>query len=998
MLRTILLGWFGLLTIASLSAQISNDNCSTAIILTNLDSWCSDSAAYTTVGATDANINRPRCFPQEAQRDIWFAFDARATDVSIAVTGETRLGRGGSLRTPQVAIFRGTCGALEEVQCISDNNGRNVVQIIVSGLAIGERYYFLVSARGGNAGSFQLCINNFNATSLPSSDCATGVVLCDKSPFTVSYVDNFGTVRDPINDVFCVDALNRRNPVVEEQSTWFKWTCREAGSLTFTITPINPDDDIDWALYELPSGIDNCGNKRLLRYNISGEIVGAPRNEWERCTGATGTRETDTDEGENCGCDRTDNNFSRSIDMVVGRSYTLVIINYSQTGFGYTLQFGGTGTFVGPEANFTTDLTQACVGKPITFTDASSFAGGIIDYQWSFGPTARTQSANTQGPHPVIFDRPGIKPVVLRVTSTDNCVVSKVVNVEVVCCDDHFTTGSNIRDVACPLEPSGSIDVQVQNPYGPYVFSWADGPASEDRTNLAAGPYAVTITDQATCETSLAFEVRSPDPFALAAAIQMPTCNGGLDGGINLSVNGATAPYTYSWQRGPFANDNTRQNIGVGNYAVQVRDANNCTFDTTIVVNELELILDPAVDAITPPSCNGFTDGTIEVRIGNGRGPYQFDWGDGRGFQGVNSLTQVAAGSYQVSVRDANLCLGSFTFNVEDFPSIGAEFDVRNVSCFGGPDGSILASGRGGTGTYTYQWENGAQEALRIELPVGNYTVTITDGNGCPFDTLLTITQPPELIIDDVAVLDNICFGYEEGRIVLLGAGGTPPYTYAIDAGTFQTGNTFADLPAGEYVIAVMDIQGCTASLQVEVQEPPQLLVDAGRDTSINLGYQLDLRAVPSEVPVTYQWTPSDRLSCTTCATPIANPAVSTTYTIQVTNPDGCIAEDDIRITVVKNRPIYIPNAFSPNADGANDFFTAYGGPAALVIKRALIFDRWGELVYSANNVALNDESLGWDGTYKGRPLNSGVFAYFFEIEFIDGQVFLFEGDVTLVR
>jgi len=980
------------------SAQGGYDECINATPIPSVMDYCSQAQAFSNEGATNSEREAPDCFPDESQRDVWFSFVAEATDVNIRVIGATRLGAGGTLRSPQLGIYRGNCDDLTLLQCISDNSNNNVVQTFENELVIGDTYYIRVSARGQNTGTFQLCVNNFNATPEPSSDCATGVVLCDKSPFTVDIVRDFGNVRDPIPDVFCAGFF----PVEEEQSTWFKWICDEAGSLEFTITPLNPDDDIDWALYELPGGIDDCSEKRLLRYNISGEVVGAPRDQWEGCTGATGIREGDDDEAEDCGCDPGDDNFSRSIDMVPGRAYTLVIINYSQSGFGYSLSFGGDGTFEGPEANFATDLNgaTACVGQPVTFTDASSFAGGLTDWEWNFGPTARTTETTGEGPHDITFDRPGMKPVLLRVTSVDGCVVSRVGTVEVVCCTDHFTADGAVSDLRCPSQPEGAIDLDVNSNYPIASYEWSDGSTTEDLNGLPEGDYEVRVIDEATCDSTFQFTIDAPEEFSLEAAIDMPTCNGGTDGAVTLQSAGATAPYRYSFGGGPLTQQSTFSNLAIGDYTVSIIDGNDCTFDTTLTVRELELQLDPAIDPVSSPLCNGESSGAINVIINNGQGPFQYDFNDGRGFQDDRVLENIPQGVYQVSVRDQNLCEGNFSFEVNDFAPVSANADRNDVSCFGLDDGSIVMAGTGGTGTYSYNWANGSTRPDRFNLPPGMYPVRVTDGNNCQFDTTLQITEPPELLISDINVINALCFGDENGQLQLLGDGGNPPYRYTINDSSFQDENLFLGLSAGTYSVRIEDAEGCTISEEVTIDQPAQLTVDAGPDQIIRLGEEADLRAVANFLPVIYQWNPTDLLTCSDCSSPIAFPVNTTTFNISIEDPTGCTATDEVVVSVAKLRDLYIPNAFSPNGDGDNDYFTIYAGPDVESIELLRIFDRWGNLVYQGQDIPPGSEGevLGWDGIYQGRELDSAVFTYVAEIRFIDQVTEVYKGDITLMR
>jgi hypothetical protein len=384
--------------------------------------------------------------------------------------------------------------------------------------------------------------------------------------------------------------------------------------------------------------------------------------------------------------------------------------------------------------------------------------------------------------------------------------------------------------------------------------------------------------------------------------------------------------------------------------------------------------------------------------LGNGKGPYQYDWNDGQGFRGANSLSNIRAGTYRVSVRDQNLCKGEFNFSVADFPRLGLTVDKNDPNCFGAKDGSVDIMGSGGNGDYTYLWDNGSIAPFRSDVPAGPYRVTLTDSKGCTRDTVVTLVDPPILSIGDIQASNVICYGQETGVISLLGAGGRPPYKYGINGSSFQSDNKFIGLRAARYTIAVEDAGGCTASQDVTITQPFPLMVDAGLDQSINLGQKITLAATSSNTSVKYQWSPADLVNCSTCQTTLAGPLRTVRFKIEVTDPVGCKATDELLVTVIKNRPIYPPNAFTPNQDGKNDFFTLYGGPSARKIRRLQIFDRWGEQMFEAKDLPLGQESLGWNGIYRDQLMPGGVYVYVAEIEFIDDEVLLFKGDVTLVR
>lgn len=980
-------------------AQPANDECIDAIVIPDVNAWCSAVAEFNNYDATISPEPSPGCFPNnQDNNDVWFAFTAIATTVNVTVIGMVPNTPGGNQQNPQFAVYSGPCDNLVELGCASDAFNVDQASLFAGPLNIGETYYIRVSARFGFTGTFQLCINNFNEVPNASGDCEPGVILCDKSPFTVGFLNGVGNDPNEISNVSCNSATCQ---ITESGSTWYKWTCDDSGTLEFTITPLNPTDDIDFVIYELPNGIDDCSGKFDLRCMASGENVGEPLSEWIACTGATGLLDGDPDISETCGCQDGDNNFVDAIDMVSGRSYALVINNFSQSGNGFSIEFGGTGTFLGPEVAMNYAPEEACIGEPVIYDDDSFFAGGLEEWTWTFGPTATPQSATGPGPHAVTYNRPGIKSVVLTVKSAQGCLKTIVQNtVNVICCDDHFDFTGIVLDETCPNDGTGAIDFNTDSGYGPYGYTWSNGAITEDINNLQQGTYTVTVVDEATCEMEASFDVSGPPVWEIDTLITMPTCNGGTDGAIELLVNGATPPYQFNWENTGFTNDNTYNNLINGLYDVTIRDDSDCEIDLSIDVHELILELDPGIQTITDPSCTGYSDGSLVIAIANGLPAYQYNFNDGNGYVNNNTMTGLPAGTYFVDVLDQNLCMGNFQLQLQDPPPLTLGFDITDVSCYGESDGSVNSIVTGGTGDYSYLWQGGVSTENIANLVAGAYPLTVTDENDCEINDVAVVIQPPLLEIGPTEVINNICFGYSEGQISVTGIGGLPPFEYSLDGETFQIDSIFTGLPAGDYVATVLDANGCDATVDITVTEPPELIVEAGPDQFIELGFNTTAQAIPNFTPVTFAWTPTDFLSCLNddCSNVFLNPVNTTTYLVTITDQDGCIAIDDLTIHVIKNRPVYIPNVFSPNGDGINDGFTLFTGPAVAEIHRLRIFDRWGELVFEGKNFAPNNEALGWDGIFLGQPVNSGVFTYMADVLFIDGEFVQFKGDVSVVR
>lgn len=993
-----------------LVAQQANDECIDAEPIPEQLSYCSGTAAFSNVGATASlPVNDyPICLDERDQiQDVWFSFTALQNSVNIQVIGNVDGTPGGTIQAPQFALFEGSCTALNSVGCRSPFQNPQTGQflnggnIIYNELVVGNTYFILVTARNGNTGTFELCLDQFDAVPEPSSDCGTGVILCDKSPFSVDFLQGTGQFRDDIlsDNITCGIFPEEFN------SAWYKWTCDQSGSLDFTITPLGAafNEDIDFVLFELPNGLDNCNDKIVLRQMFSGETNGQGAANLP-CLGPTGLSIGEPGTLENCGCDPDDNNFISSINMVAGRNYALVIMNFSGSGDGFTIEFGGDGTFLGPEPAFTFSNNQVCVGDALVFEDQSQSLDPIISQEWDFGPTASPRNASGPGPHSVVFGQPGQPSVSLTIETSRAC--REIINqqeVNVICCDGQFTGSASITDVVCPADSNGMIDLTASSNFSPgtITFSWSNGEMTEDINSLTQGQYLVTISDDSGCEDVLDFNVGGPPPFTFDTLITMPDCAGGTNGALTFTVtSGGEGPYLYNFDNAGFGPENSLQNLPVSIINVVARDVNGCLVEQDIAVDELELGLVDGARVSTEPICAGDPNGTITIELANGQPAYDYDFGLGNGFQSSNTLGGLPQGTYTVTARDADGCLGIFPIDIVDPPEIVLDNIETDISCFGAGDGEIITFSGGGRPGYTYRWSNGsATDTVLTNLEAGIYTLSLTDQNGCLRTLTDTIIEPNEIFPVLEESIDLTCFEEATGAFRLSATGGTPDYTYSADGANFQVDPLLENLFAGDYRLYVQDANGCLDSLEGTLFQPIEFIVDPGNDLSIVLGYDTILRAVSNYMPVSYNWGP-ETLQCLDppCTRVRAAPVATTLYTVIGTNAAGCLDSAQVQVKVIEDRPLFIPNAFSPDGNGTNDGFTVFGGPAVDQINTLRVYDRWGGLVFERDDFMPNEPSLGWDGTVDGKRVNSAVFVYYASVRYINGSTVEFKGDVTVVR
>lgn len=331
---------------------------------------------------------------------------------------------------------------------------------------------------------------------------------------------------------------------------------------------------------------------------------------------------------------------------------------------------------------------------------------------------------------------------------------------------------------------------------------------------------------------------------------------------------------------------------------------------------------------------------------------------------------------------------------------LNCDFTVGNI---GGPNTS--------QGDYTYEWIGGMPASTTVPTTTtstaGVYTLVVTDNQtGCSasdeVEVMVDVSAPqPTLNFSDLS-----CFEANDGFISLDPIlGGSPPYECSIDGGPFTNQTTFNNLSAGMHIIICRDSKGCEVEIPVEITQPNQLgveimgdfdnddnIVDLGDSVRITVQVNLPFDSLDAVI-----WTPAEAIPCDTCPNFYITPDEQMMLTITV-QEGKCSATDDLTILVRKNRPVYVPNGFSPNGDNNNDKLIVYGGNSVARVKKFLVFNRWGETVWQYENFIPNDPASGWDGYYRGDLMNPGVFVWFAEVEFIDGIVEIFEGDVTLVR
>ena len=596
-------------------AQPANDECINAIELPAVERYCSDRGEFTIEGATPSGFAAPGCWRNgERSHDVWFKFTAIRTAVRVTVLGRTSINApGGSLNEPELALYSGSClGTVNELECESDVAGNNAVEAYQGQLVIGDEYLIRVDARAVNTGTFQLCVDQTDPPVIAESDCITAAVLCDKSAVLVEKTIGEGMDPNEMNYP-CFGTTG------EFDSKWFKWKCKVAGTLTFDITPNNPVDDIDFVVIEIPD-LGDCSTRTLLRCMASGNF---PDEFPSPCHGPTGLREGETDIDEPAGCqDPRQNNYLAPLDMEVGKTYALGISNFTQSGSGYTIDFGGSGEFEGPSASFVVDPSSGLKCDEIfTVTDLSSFGnvGNITGWVWNFGSGAMPQSDSTQGPHNVAYNSFGPKTISLTITTDLGCQVTtfRTINVEPCCedLDDLILRRDSVINLLCGGDSTGVIFLSAEGGSPEYLFGLLGGELGElgRLDQLSAGVYDVVVQDIKGCMDTIMVTITEPDPLRVNAGadrtIQLGDC---ID--IEGIVNPPGRETAYKWTGGGMgdilcdtcARTKVLPTMGTSTYVISVRDSLGCEAEdsVTIIVEIVRPYFAPNVISVNGDALN----------------------------------------------------------------------------------------------------------------------------------------------------------------------------------------------------------------------------------------------------------------------------------------------------------------------------------------------------------------------------------------------------------
>lgn len=449
---------------------------------------------------------------------------------------------------------------------------------------------------------------------------------------------------------------------------------------------------------------------------------------------------------------------------------------------------------------------------------------------------------------------------------------------------------------SCYDSHDGHLEVTITGGKSPYRLDWDnDGTGDFDDsyllTNLAEGSYSVQVEDQNGCLSEEVADLKEPEILRLILDVTPESQSGAGDGEIRVNVTGGNRPYYYEWSNG--ATGHIISDLEPGNYLITVTDDHGCEVSAMSVINPGECNINGTViqEDVT---CHGFADGVIEIRVEGTLSPSQIQWSHDQELD-TNRVVDLTPGTYQVTISDGEECEVTYEITIGEPDSLVTELSVLPESAAGASDGLISASTSGGTLPYIWQWDSGDTSNVRTGLGSGQYQITTTDSRGCTHIETAVINGVNCALNLNSLTIPVSCAEFTDARIEISPENGAEPYQYEWSHDTSLNMPVASGLSAGRYMVSVIDDLGCIASDTIDLIDPAPLAVTltVQPPTSSNLDGQIQSMASGGIEPYAWSWN-------TGANTPSIDQLGPGTYTLRVTDANGCHQED----SVVFSQPI----------------------------------------------------------------------------------------------
>ena len=583
------------------------------------------------------------------------------------------------------------------------------------------------------------------------------------------------------------------------------------------------------------------------------------------------------------------------------------------------------------------------------------FGSPPYNYLWSHDPGLNDSTADN------------LTAGIYKIVVTDIDLKKDSLNIEITQPDPIAITLDS-TNLSCYESGDGAIDIEVTGGTGGYSYNWTGGsglnPTGSDQSNLYAGLYKVTVTDNSLCQANDSVTVAEPDPITFAGTIVTPAYStDSCTGSIDLEVQGGTPGYSYEWEKGGFPmpgrTSDTLNNLCGDTYIVTVTDSHTCAEDTTIVVTAIdELVV--YIDSLAHVKCNGDNNGYARVGITGDLGfDFSYHWEDSGGStvgSDTNYIANVSGGIYYITVTEngGDNRTDSTSVEIEEPDVLTTQIDSIPPLCYGDVNGSINLTVSGGKPLYTYLWSSGqtTEDLSNIPGSAEYYRVTVTDNNGCQAIDSVYLPEPLQLIVNIETLQVLRCNGYTNGILRASVSGGTGDIDYLWNDPGGQATQIATGLEAGNYTVTVTDENICQDTASRTLIDPDPITIAQVDTTHVSCKGFSDgsILVTPAggTLPYTYDW---DRVPLDTNYITGLSSAFGGLYSVTVTDFYGCPpAEATIQI----KEPAIALNVMEDPAYHEDNLCFGYSNGELGVAAEG----GWGNYEYSLNNIDWNTETL----------------------------------------
>ena len=513
-------------------------------------------------------------------------------------------------------------------------------------------------------------------------------------------------------------------------------------------------------------------------------------------------------------------------------------------------------------------------------------SGGTSSYNiaWSDGSTGTTLDELMPGVYSV------------TVMDENGCEISKTFEVDG---SESIQLDASVQNVSCNGMNNGSISILSNSVSSTLIYEWSNDADEATIENLSAGSYSVTVSNMEGCEEILEYQIEEPEALELNSDVNELTCFDSEDGSISLEVNGGSGAIIIEWENG--TSSLVRTSLEAGTYNVLITDENECTIEEEFIIDPIETLEISA--EVLQNECLETTSGEITIMVTGGTGAYEINWSNG-----ADGLTQsdLEAGTYTVSIMDANDCQTEASFEIEQSFQLNLQETIADLNCFESKDGSISVELFGNKQDLNYRWSNGNTGTKISNLDAGLYSLTVSNANGCERLFDFEVEQPETLLIN-TQITDANCYNEATGELQIDPQGGTAPYEIILldaDHNSIASSNLITGLVAGNYSVQVTDINNCMVEVNLEIDQGAQLLASFTIGEILCPGVLGSIEASPNaNEDLFFEW--SNGVTGT-----VNDNLTGGSYFVSITNEAEC--ESVYQILIDEPDPFKLVHAISP--------------------------------------------------------------------------------------